>query len=149
MSASLDAYALPRLPSTAARGPTRAFACVVLLLLCAATLAMVPVAGSLLSRGGGAAVALTATAPHLRPAPQGLPDAPDAPEAPEAPEAALRFERAAAAVGGSGGDPRALGPALGAHWAAAFRAADDAQARLLADGVRTLGWLVAHAHGPR
>lgn len=146
MSASLDAYALPRLPSTAARGPTRAFACVVLLLLCAATLAMVPVAGSLLSRGGGAAVALTAAAPHFQPAPQGLPDAP---EAPEAPEAALRFERAAAAVGGSGGDPRALGLALGAHWAAAFRAADDAQARLLADAVRTLGWLVAHAHGPR
>ena len=141
MSASLDAYALPRLPSTAARGPTRAFACVVLLLLCAATLAMVPVAGSLLSRGGGATVALAATAPHFQPAPQGLPDAP------EAPEAALRFERAAAAVGGSGGDPRALGPALGAT--AAFRAADDAQARLLADAVRTLGWLVAHAHGPR
>ena len=146
MSASLDAYALPRLPSTAARGPTRAFACVVLLLLCAATLAMVPVAGSLLSRGGGATVALTAAAPHFQPAPQGLPDAP---EAPEAPEAALRFERAAVAVGGSGGDPRALGPALGAHWAAAFRAADDAQARLLSDAVRTLGWLVAHAHGPR
>ena len=147
MSASLDAYALPRLPSAAARGPTRAFACVVLLLLCAATLAMVPVAGSLLSRGGGAAVALAATAPHPRPAPEGLPDAPEG--LPDAPEAALRFERAAAAVGGSGGDPRALGPALGAHWAAAFRAADDAQARLLADAVRTLGWLVAHAHGPR
>ena len=143
MSASLDAYALPRLPSTAARGPTRAFACVVLLLLCAATLAMVPVAGALLSRGGGATVALAATAPHFQPAPQGLPDAP------EAPEAALRFERAAAAVGGSGGDPRALGPALGAHWAAAFRAADDAQALLLADAVHTFGWLVAHAHGPR
>lgn len=144
MSASLDAYALPRLPSTAARGPTRYFACVVLLLLCAAALAMVPVAGSLLSRGGGAAVALAAAGPRHRPAPQVLPDAP------EAPEAALRFERAAAAAAdGSGSDPRASGAALGAHWVAAFRAADDAQARLLADAVRTLGWLVAHARGPR
>ena len=146
MSASLDTYALPRLPSTAARGPTRAFTCVVLLFLCAATLAIVPIAGSLFSRADGAAVALTATVPHFRAASQRLPHGP---EAPEAPEAALRFERAAAAVGSSSGDSRALGPALGAHWAVAFRAADDAQARLLADAVRTLGWLVAHAHGPR
>lgn len=146
MSASLDAYALPRLPSTAARGPTRAFACVLLLLLCAAALAAVPVAESLLSRGGGAAVAtLTAAGPRLRPVPPALPDAP------EAPEAALRFERAAAAGAGSADDddPRASGAALGAHWVAAFRAADDAQARLLADAVRTLGWLVAHARAPR
>ena len=142
MSASLDVYALPRLPSTAARGPTRAFTCVLLLLLCAAALAVVPVAGSLLSSGGDAAVALTAAGSRLRPASQVLPDAP------EAPEAALRFERAVAA-GGVDDDPRASGAALGAHWVAAFRAADDAQARLLADAVRTLGWLVAHARAPR
>lgn len=140
MSASLDAYALPRLPSTAARGPTRAFACVLLLLLCAAALAVVPVAGSLLSSGGDAAVALTAAGSRLRPAPRVLP------AAPEAPEAALRFERA---VAGADDDPRASGAALGAHWVAAFRAADDAQARLLTDAVRTLGWLVAHARAAR
>ncbi len=147
MSAALDAYALPRLPSTAARGPTRACACVLLLLLCAAALAVVPVAESLLSRGGGAAVAtLTAAGPRLRTAPLALPDAP------EAPEAALRFERAAAAAGAGSADdddPRASGAALGAHWVAAFRAADDAQARLLADAVRTLGWLVARTRAPR
>ena len=70
------------------------------------------------------------------------------------PEAAQRFAiahaqwQAAAAAGAERDDPEVLS-GLNAGWRDALESADHAQARLIADVARTLGWLVEQARAPR
>jgi len=72
------------------------------------------------------------------------------------PEAAQRFAiahaqwQAAAAVSGGAerDDPEVLS-GLSVGWRDALESADHAQARLIADVARTLGWLVERAQAPR
>ena len=73
---------------------------------------------------------------------------------PTLPEAAQRFAiahaqwQAAAAAGAERDDPEVLS-GLSAGWRDALESADHAQARLIADVARTLGWLVEQARAPR
>jgi len=70
------------------------------------------------------------------------------------PEAAQRFAnahaqwQAAAAAGAERDDPEVLS-GLSAGWRDALESADHAQARLIADAARTLGWLVEQTRAPR
>ena len=73
---------------------------------------------------------------------------------PTLPEPAQRFAiahaqwQAAAAAGAERDDPEVLS-GLSAGWRDALESADHAQARLIADVARTLGWLVERAQAPR
>lgn len=73
---------------------------------------------------------------------------------PPMPEAAQRFAiahaqwQAAAVAGADRDDPDVLS-GLSEGWRDALETADHAQARLIADVARTLGWLVEQAHAPR
>lgn len=73
---------------------------------------------------------------------------------PTLPAAAQRFAiahaqwQAAAAAGAERDDPEVLS-GLSAGWRDALESADHAQARLIADAARTLGWLVEQARAPR
>jgi hypothetical protein len=139
MSTSVDVYALPKLPSTATRGPTRMCSCMLALLLVLVLVALAP--SIVISLGGeGVSVVVPTTATG---------------EAPIAiPEAAQRFAiahaqwQAAAAAGAERDDPEVLS-GLSAGWRDALESADHAQARLIADVARTLGWLVEQARAPR
>ena len=139
MSTSVDVYALPKLPSTATRGPTRMCSCMLALLLVLVLVALAP--SIVISLGGeGVSVVVPTTATG---------------EAPIAiPEAAQRFAiahaqwQAAAAEGAERDDPEVLS-GLSAGWRDALESADHAQARLIADVARTLGWLVEQARAPR
>ena len=139
MSTSVDVYALPKLPSTATRGPARMCSCMLALLLVLVLVALAP--SIVISLGGeGVSVVVPTTATG---------------EAPIAiPEAAQRFAiahaqwQAAAAAGAERDDPEVLS-GLSAGWRDALESADHAQARLIADVARTLGWLVEQARAPR
>ena len=141
MSTSVDVYALPKLPSTATRGPTRICACMVALLF---LLVLVAFAPSIVVSFGGEGVSVVVPTVATGEAPIMIP------------EAAQRFAiahaqwQAAAAVGGGAerDDPNVLS-GLSAGWRDALESADHAQARLIADVARTLGWLVERAQAPR
>ena len=141
MSTSVDVYALPKLPSTATRGPTRICSCMLALLL---VLVLVTLAPSVVISLGGEGVSVTVPTVAVGEAP--LPVA--------IPEAAQRFAiahaqwQAAAAAGAERDDPEVLS-GLSTGWRDALESADHAQARLIADVARTLGWLVEQARAPR
>ena len=139
MSTSVDVYALPKLPSTATRGPTRICACMLALLLVLVLVALAP--SLMVSFGGdGASVVVPTVATG---------------EAPIAvPAAAQRFAiahaqwQAAAVAGAERDDPEVLS-GLNVGWRNALESADHAQARLITDVARTLGWLVERVQAPR
>ena len=139
MSTSVDVYALPKLPSTATRGPTRICTCMLALLL---VLVLVALAPSIVVSLGGDDVIVSTVATGEAPLPITIP------------EAAQRFAiahaqwQAAAAAGAERDDPEVLS-GLNAGWRDALESADHAQARLIADVARTLGWLVEQARAPR
>ena len=136
MSTSVDVYALPKLPSTATRGPTRICVCMVALLL---VLALVAFAPSIVVSFGGEGVSVVVPTVTTGEAPIMIP------------EAAQRFAIAHAqwqAAAAERDDPEVLS-GLSAGWRDALESADHAQARLIADVARTLGWLVERAHAPR
>ena len=134
MSTSIDVYALPKLPSTTTRGPTRICTCMLALLLVIVLVALAP---SLVVSLGGDSVVVPTTATG---------------EAPIAiPAAAQRFAIAHAqwqAAAAERDDPEVLS-GLSEGWRDARESADHAQARLIADVARTLGWLVERAQAPR
>ena len=134
MSTSIDVYALPKLPSTTTRGPTRICTCMLALLLVIVLVALAP---SLVVSLGGDSVVVPTTATG---------------EAPIAiPAAAQRFAIAHAqwqAAAAERDDPEVLS-GLSEGWRDALESADHAQARLIADVARTLGWLVERARAPR
>ena len=138
MSTSVDVYALPKLPSTATRGPTRICTCMLALLLLLVLVALAP--SIVVSLGGDNVVVATVA----------VGEAP----LPTLPEAAQRFAtahaqwQAAAAAGAERYDPEVLS-GLSTGWRDALESADHAQARLIADVARTLGWLVERARAPR
>ena len=150
MSTSVDVYALPRLPSTNTRGPTRVCTCILLLLLVVAIVALAP---SLMVSIGGDSITVTlpTTATGEAPLPlmaqRGLSPA-------QVPEAAQRFSiahaqwQAAAVAGAERNDPEVLS-GLNEGWRDALESADHAQARFIADVAHTLGWLVEQARAPR
>ena len=138
MSTTVDVYALPKLPSTATRGPTRICTCMLALLL---VLVLVALAPSIVVSLGGDSVVVPTTAMGEAPLPT-------------LPEAAQRFAtahaqwQAAAAAGAERDDPEVLS-GISAGWRDALESADHAQARLIADAAHTLGWLVERARAPR
>ena len=139
MSTSVDVYALPKLPSTATRGPTRICACMLALLLVLVLVALAP--SVVVSLGGdGVSVVVPTVATGEAPI--------------EIPAAAQRFAiahaqwQAAAVAGAERDDPEVLS-GLNVGWRNALESADHAQARLIADVARTLGWLVERAQAPR
>ena len=138
MSTSVDVYALPKLPSTATRGPTRICTCMLALLLVLVLVALAP--SIVVSLGGDSVVVATVT--------------PGEAPLPTLPEAAQRFAtahaqwQAAAAAGAERDDPEVLS-GISAGWRDALESADHAQARLIADAARTLGWLVEQTRAPR
>ena len=142
MSTSVDVYALPKLPSTATRGPTRICTCMLALLL---VLVLVALAPSIVVSLGGDGVSVIVPTVATGEAPL---------VTPTLPEAAQRFAiahaqwQAAAAAGAERDDPEVLS-GLSAGWRDALESADHAQARLIADVARTLGWLVEQARAPR
>ena len=140
MSTTVDIYALPKLPSTTTRGPTRICTCMLALLL---VLVLVALAPSLVVSLGGDGVSVV------------VPTTATGGEAPIAiPAAAQRFAiahaqwQAAGAAGAERDDPEVLS-GLSEGWRDALESADHAQARLIADVARTLGWLVERARAPR
>ena len=138
MSTSVDVYALPKLPSTATRGPTRICTCMLVLLLVLVLVALAP--SIVVSLGGDSVVVATVAAGEA--------------PLPTLPEAAQRFAtahaqwQAAAAAGAERYDPEVLS-GLSTGWRDALESADHAQARLIADVAHTLGWLVERARAPR
>jgi len=146
MSTSVDIYALPKLPSTTTRGPTRICTCMLALLLVLVLVAIAP--SAVVSFGGVSVVVPTVTmgeAPTV--AMGGAP-------AVMIPAAAQRFAIAHAqweavdAAGADRDDPEVLS-GLSAGWRDALESADHAQALLITDIARTLGWLVEQARAPR
>ena len=140
MSTSVDVYALPKLPSTATRGPTRICSCMLALLL---VLVLVALAPTIMVSFGGDGVSVV------------VPTKATGGEAPIAvPVAAQRFAiahaqwQAAAAAGAERDNPEVLS-GLSEGWRDALESADHAQARLIADVARVLGWLVERAQAPR
>ena len=142
MSTSVDVYALPKLPSTATRGPTRICTCMLALLL---VLVLVALAPSIVVSLGGDGVSVIVPTVATGEAPL---------VTPTLPEAAQRFAiahaqwQAAAAAGAERDDPEVLS-GISAGWRDALESADHAQARLIADVARTLGWLVEQTRAPR
>ena len=142
MSTTVDVYALPKLPSTATRGPTRICTCMLALLL---VLVLVALAPSIVVSLGGDGVSVIVPTVATGEAPL---------VTPTLPEAAQRFAiahaqwQAAAAAGAERDDPEVLS-GLSAGWRDALESADHAQARLIADAAHTLGWLVERARAPR
>lgn len=142
MSTSVDVYALPKLPSTATRGPTRICTCMLALLL---VLVLVALAPSIVISLGGDGVSVIVPTVSTGEAPL---------VTPTLPEAAQRFAiahaqwQAAAAAGAERDDPEVLS-GLNVGWRDALESADHAQARLIADVARTLGWLVEQTRAPR
>ena len=143
MSTSVDVYALPKLPSTATRGPTRICTCMLALLL---VLVLVALAPSIVVSLGGDGVSVVVPTVATGEAPLVTPIA--------IPAAAQRFAiahaqwQAAAAAGAERDDPEVLS-GISTGWRDALDSADHAQARLIADVARTLGWLVEQARAPR
>jgi len=139
MSTSVDVYALPKLPSTATRGPTRICACMLALLL---VLVLVAIAPSVVVSLGGDGVSVVVPTVATGEAPIAIP------------AAAQRFAiahaqwQAAAVTGAERDDPEVLS-GLNVGWRNALESADHAQARLIADVAHTLGWLVERAQAPR
>jgi len=139
MSTSVDVYALPKLPSTATRGPTRICACMLALLL---VLVLVALAPSVVVSLGGDGVSVVVPTTAMGEAPIALP------------AAAQRFAiahaqwQAAAVAGAERDDPEVLS-GISEGWRSALESADHAQARLIADVARTLGWLVERARASR
>ena len=139
MSTSVDVYALPKLPSTATRGPTRICACMLALLL---VLVLVAIAPSVVVSLGGDGVSVVVPTVATGEAPIAIP------------AAAQRFAiahaqwQAAAVTGAERDDPEVLS-GLNVGWRNALESADHAQARLIADAARTLGWLVEQTRAPR
>ena len=142
MSTTVDVYALPKLPSTATRGPTRICTCMLALLL---VLVLVALAPSIVVSLGGDGVSVIVPTVATGEAPL---------VTPTLPEAAQRFAiahaqwQAAAAAGAERDDPEVLS-GISAGWRDALESADHAQARLIADVARTLGWLVEQTRAPR
>ena len=139
MSTTVDVYGLPKLPSTTTRGPTRICTCMLALLLVLTLLALLPSFVIALS-GDGVSVVVPTTATG---------------EAPIAiPAAAQRFAiahaqwQAATVAGAERDDPEVLS-GLSEGWRDALESADHAQARLIADVARTLGWLVERVRASR
>ena len=140
MSTSVDVYALPKLPSTATRGPTRICTCMLALLL---VLVLVALAPSIVVSLGGDGVSVVVPTVSTGEAPLVTPIA--------IPAAAQRFAIAHAqwqAAAAERDDPEVLS-GLSEGWRDALESADHAQARLIADVARTLGWLVERARAPR
>ena len=150
MSTSVDVYALPRLPSTNTRGPTRVCTCMLLLLL---VVAIVAVAPSLMVSMGGDGITVTLPTTATGEAPLALVTQRSVLPA-QVPEAAQRFAiahaqwQAAAAAGAERNDPEVLS-GLNEGWRDALESADHAQARFIADVAHTVGWLVEQARAPR
>lgn len=141
MSTSVDVYALPKLPSTTTRGPTRICTCMLALLL---VLVLVALAPSLVVSFGGGGDGVSVVVPTTATGEAPLPLAPP-------PEAVQRFARARAtirATGATDNDRQEFLNALDNYWRSVVVQLDP-QLQLIADMARTLGWLVERAQAPR
>jgi len=142
MSISVDVYALPKLPSTNTRGPTRICTCMLVLLLVLVIVALAP--SLVVSFGGGDDVSVVVPTTATGEAP--LPLAPLMP-----PEAAQRFARARATVkatGATDNNRQEFLNALDNYWRETALHLDP-QLQLIADMALALGWLVERAQAPR
>ena len=135
MSTSVDVYALPKLPSTTSRGPTRTCVCMLALLLVLLLVALAP--SLVISFGGNEGVSVVPTVVMG--------------EAPlQIPAAAQRFAHAHATVqpDATHDNRQEFLNALDDHWRGMI-VQDDPHLQLIADVARTLGWLVERAQAPR
>ena len=139
MSTSVDVYALPKLPSTTTRGPTRICTCMLALLLVLVIVALAP--SLVVSFGGGDSVSVVVPTTATGEAP--LPLMP--------PEAVQRFARARATVkatGATDNNRQEFLNALDEYWRE-IAVPLDPQLQLIADMALSLGWLIERAQAPR
>ena len=143
MSTSVDVYALPKLPSTTTRGPTRICTCMLALLLVLVIVALAP--SLVVSFGGGDSVSVVVPTTATGEAPL----APLMPLMP--PEAVQRFARARATVkatGATDNNRQEFLNALDEYWRETAVPLDP-QLQLIADMALSLGWLVERVQAPR
>ena len=140
MSTSVDVYALPKLPSTTTRGPTRICTCMLVLLLVLVIVALAPSLVVSFGGGDGVSVVVPTTATGEAPLPLMLP-----------PEAAQRFARARAtfkATGATDNNRQEFLNALDEYWRETAVQLDP-QLQLIADMALSLGWLIERVQAPR
>ena len=148
MSTSVDVYALPKLPSTTSRGPTRTCVCMLVLLLVIVLVELAP--SFVVSFGGGDGVSVVVPTAVMGEAPLPL-TLPLTPPLTLPPAAAQRFARVRAtfkATGATDNDRQEFLNALDNYWIET-RVQTDPQLQLIADMARTLGWLVERAQAQR
>ena len=142
MSTSVDVYALPKLPSTATRGPTRICSCMLALLLVLVLVALAPSVVISLS-GDGVSMTVPTVVTSEAPLPVAIP---------KAVQRVARMHAKLQASGATDTNGLEFQSALlydTGYWHELGGLPDQPQAQLNADMMRTLGWLVEQARAPR